>query len=301
MAGAAGEARAHLEQAEKALKTSFLSLKFSPDVLTASLEYSQAATKFRQANMLAESAAAWKRAGESKEELGDLFGAGRAYESAGALGQGAGAPEGLWEKAVRCFRLAGKGEVAAGLLLKLAAQREKEGDMPGAKAAFEDAIEVFAAEEKDYNLADVYKQYTGFLLRVNAFDDACKAIDGHVAVLARQKQTSFVHKEVLSKVAIMLHLGDNVRAEEALNRGSEFEGWWSSKECQVGSDMVAAFQARDPAEVERLAREQVWSFLQVEVARLARQLRLAAPAAGEPPPAGEAAPAVDPDDPDGLC
>lgn len=301
MTKAAEEAKIHLEQAEKALKTSFLSLKFSPDVLTASLEYSQAATKFRSANMLPESAAAWARAGESKEQLGDLFGAGRAYESAGALSEGAGVPEGLWEKAVRCFRLAGKGEVAAGLLLKLAAQREKEGDIPGAKAAFEDAIEVFTAEEKDYNLGDVYKQYTGFLLRVSAFDDACKAIDGHVVLLVKQRQASFVHKEVLSKVAIMLHLGDTVRAEEALNRGSDFEGWWSSKECQVGSDIVAAFQARDPAEVERLAKEQVWSFLQVEVARLAKQLRLAAPAAGDAPPTGEPATAVDPDDPDGLC
>lgn len=301
MAKAAEEAKVHLEQAEKALKTSFMSLKFSPDVLTASLECTQAATKFRSANMLPESAAAWARAGEFKEQLGDLFGAGRAYESAGALGEGAGSPQGLWDKAVRCFRLAGKGEVAAGLLLKLAARREKEGDITGAKAAFEDAIEVYTAEEKDYNLGDVYKQYTGFLLRVNAFDDACKAIDGHVALLAKQKQTSFVHKEVLGKVAIMLHLGDTVRAEEALNGGSDFEGWWSSKECQVGSDMVAAFQARDPAEVERLAKEQVWSFLQVEAARLARQLRLAAGAAGEAPPAGEPAPAVDLDDPDGLC
>ncbi|CAE7775584.1 IDE [Symbiodinium microadriaticum] len=126
----AAKAREHLSKAEQALKPSWMSLKFSPDHLSASMEFSQAATQFRAANMLQESADAWAKSGEMKEQLHDLFGAGRAYESAGGICDGSG-PDGAaaamrhWQKAVQCFRIAGKADVAAKLLLKMAGIKEK--------------------------------------------------------------------------------------------------------------------------------------------------------------------------------
>jgi len=289
--GSADEARAHIALAEKALSSSWLSLKFGPDQLTASMEYTQAATKFRAAGLLAESVAAWIKTAEMKEVLHDLFGAGRAYESAGAICDGSGpggstAAAGHWEKAIRCFRLSGKGEVAAKLLLKLAANKEKAGDVPAAKTAFDDAIEVYEQDEKDYNTADVYKQYIGFLVRSASFEDAAKAIDGHVAVLTRQKHSHFVYKELLAKVVIFLHMQDTVRAEDALNSPGDLQGWYSSNESVAGAELVAAFQAYDDEGAQRVLKDQVFSFLQVEVARLAKQLRvptLAAPAVSPVP------------------
>ncbi|CAE8615077.1 unnamed protein product [Polarella glacialis] len=277
--GPAEDAKVHLAQAEKALKASWMSLKFSPDHLSASMEYSHAATQFRAAGLLAESADAWTKAGAMKEELHDLFGAGRAYESAGAIcdGTGPGGPTvaaGHWDKAIRCFRLCGKSEIAAKLILKLASLREKQGDMEGTKTAFQDAIEVFQQDEKDYELGDVYKSYIAFLLRSGALEEALKAMDGHVEVLVRQKHLPFAHKELLSKVVLMLHLQDTVRANEALNTSGDVAGWFPSKECQVGSELVAAFQAHDPEAVASLIKDQIFSFLQVEVARIAKQLRV---------------------------
>merc|ERR1712024_226217 len=107
MGGSADEARTHMALAEKALSSSWLSLKFGPDQLTASMEYTQAATQFRAAGLLAESVSAWVKTAELKEALHDQFGAGRAYESAGGIcdGKGPGGPvaaAGHWEKAVRC-------------------------------------------------------------------------------------------------------------------------------------------------------------------------------------------------------
>uniref|UniRef100_A0A7S4UFZ8 Gamma-soluble NSF attachment protein n=1 Tax=Alexandrium monilatum TaxID=311494 RepID=A0A7S4UFZ8_9DINO len=276
---AAEEARQHLAQAEKALKPSWMSLKFNPDHLTASMEYAQAATKFRAAGLLQESVQAWVMAGDTKAALHDSFGAGRAYESAGAICDGSG-PGGLaaaaenWEKAIRCFRLAGKAEIAAKLILKLAALREKEGDVAGAKAAYEDAIEVFLEDEKDHNLCDVYKQYIGFLVRSGLFAEAPKAIDGHIKVLKRQGHDHFVYKEALAKVVLFLHMQDTVRAEDALNEPAEVRGWFTSKEAQSGAELVAAFQNNDAEEVQRVMKDQTFTFLQVEIARLAKQLRL---------------------------
>jgi len=287
------DARAHLASAEKALKTSWVGLKFSPDHLTASMEFSQAATKFRAANLLDDAVKAWLRAAETKETLRDIFGAARAYESAGGIcdGQGPGGPEVAvehWRKAISCFRMVGKAEIAAKLILKVADSSEKRGDMDAAKAAYEEAIEVFQDDEKDYNLGDVYKQFIGFLVRTGRLEDAHKALDGNVKLLAKQKHHSFAHKELLSKVVLYLSVPDLVRAEQALNPSIEVEGWYPSKECQVGSELVTAFQEHDSETVERVLKEQVFaSLLNVEIARAAKSLRI--PSFGGAPKAAAAA------------
>lgn len=273
------EARAHVAAAEKALKPSWMSLKFSPDNLTASMEYGQAATKFRSAGLLQEAVDAWVKSAVAKEEMADVFGAARAYESAAGIcdGSGPGGPDAAaahWEQAVRCFRLNGKGELAAKLLMKLAAYREKKGDTEGTKQAYQDAIDIFEQDEKDYNLADVYKQYTGYLVRNGAFEDALAAIDGHIKVLRRQGHHPFVNQELLCKVVIHLHAQDTVRAQDALAPAGSAEGWFMSKECTVGSSLVLAFESNDAEAVAALLKDHVFANLQVEVARLARQLKV---------------------------
>lgn len=288
----ADEARQHLQLAEKALKTSAWSLKFSPDHLTASMEYTQAATLFRAANMLRESADCWLKAAEAKEQQRDLFGAGRAYESAGGVCESIGSSASAeatqhWEKAVDKFRLSGKGDIATKLLQKLAAAYEKSGSKDRAQAAYEGAIDVIIQDEKDYNLADAYKAYIGFLVRSEMFEEALKAIDGHIEALMRQRHFPFVHKEMLSKIVILLHLQDTVRADEAVNPPSTVpEGWYLSKECKVGSELVAAFQENDVEGVEKLVKDQTFTFIQVEVARMVRKLRI--PGASRPAPAAGA-------------
>eukprot|EP00443_Scrippsiella_acuminata_P010261 CAMPEP_0115192588 /NCGR_PEP_ID=MMETSP0270-20121206/13118_1 /TAXON_ID=71861 /ORGANISM="Scrippsiella trochoidea, Strain CCMP3099" /LENGTH=259 /DNA_ID=CAMNT_0002605835 /DNA_START=14 /DNA_END=790 /DNA_ORIENTATION=- len=256
----ADEAREHMAAGEKALKTSWVGFKFSPDHLSASMEFTHAATKFRAAGLMEDAVAAWLRAAEQKEKQNDSFGAGRAYESAGAIcdGGGPGGPEAAathWQKAIMCFRLCAKAEIAAKLILKLAESREKQGNIDGAKEALEDAIEVFKEDEKDYNLSDVYKQYIGFLVRYERFEDAMKAIDGHVEVLVRQKHYPFAHKELLAKVVLCLAAKDPVRADQALNPKMEVEGWYMSKESQVGSELVAAFQAFNAEEADAGVKE----------------------------------------------
>lgn len=279
MPSPAEEAKAHVAMAEKALTTSWMSMRFSPDHLTASMEYAQAAAKYRSSGMLGESVRAWVASAELKEKMHDLFSAGRAYESAGGIcdGSGPGGPPAAavhWEKAVRCFRLCGKGDIAAKLILKMAAMHEKAGNITKARESFEEALEVFKQEEKDYNLTDVYKTYIGFLVRSEMWEDALQAIDGHVEVLVRQKHFPFVHKELISKTVLLLRMDDLVRAEDSLNTGASVEGWYTSKESEVGFLLVGAFQANDAESVERLVKEQVFTNLQVEIARIARLLRV---------------------------
>jgi len=270
-------AKEHMANAEKALKPSWTSFKFSPDHLMASMEYAQAAADFRAASLPAECADAWVKSGQMKELLHDLFGAGRAYESAATISDTIGQESVIrhLEKAIQCFRLAGKADIAAKLLLKMAGIREKQSDFEGAKSAYEDTINVFEQEEKDYELGDVYKTYIGYLIRREALEDALKAMDGHISVLQRQKSLPFVYKELLSKMVLLVKMEDNVRAEELLT-STNIDGWIMSREYQVGTELFEAIKNYDAEALIGLQKDQIFTFLQVEVARIAKQLKVAA-------------------------
>ncbi|CAK0850014.1 unnamed protein product [Prorocentrum cordatum] len=306
MAGAAGEARAHLEQAEKALKTSFLSLKFSPDVLTASLEYSQAATKFRQANMLAESAAAWKRAGESKDGAGRPLRRWARLRERGRSRAGRrrpGGPVGEGGPLLPPGRQGGGGRRAA-LEAGRAAREGGGGDMPGAKAAFEDAIEVFAAEEKDYNLADVYR---GTVHRLPLAGERLRRrvqSDRWARRRAGEAEADLLRAQGGPQQGGHHAAPGGQRAEEALNRGSEFEGWWSSKDRVPGGlrhgRRVPGARPRGGGE----ARQGAGLVLPAGGGGAAGQAAAVGRASGRRTPAGgggRAGRGLDPDDPDGLC
>jgi tetratricopeptide (TPR) repeat protein len=305
MAGPAAEAKEHEKQAQKALSSSWMSLKFKPDEMLASMEYAQAATSYRAAGLLGDSIRTHVKSAELKEKTRDYFGAGRAYEQAAAICDGKpelGSAEAHWIPAVRCYRLSGKGEAAAKLILKLAALQEKNGNLAKAKEAYDEAIDIYEQEEKDYQIGDVYKQYIGCLVRSEMFEEALAAMDGHIKLLAKQGYHPFAHKEILAKCVLTLSMGDTVRAEDVLqNINDQVKDWFMSNEANAGFEMVAAFQAYDAEKVERLSKEQVFTFLQVEVARLARKLRVAtlptAPAAAAPAmaaPAKTAGYAADP-------
>lgn len=264
------------------MKSSWFS---GPDYLTASMEFAAAANKYRAAGMLSECCTAWLRTAEVKQKDRDLFGAGRAYESAAALFQqnislgGTDAAAIYWRKGVECFRLAGKGEIAVKLIFKLIAVDEKAGNIAEAKASFEDIIDIFQSDEKDHELAETYKQYIGFLVRSSELEDALRAIDSHITVLIRLKHTAFVCKEILAKVVLCICLDDMVRADEALN-AREAPGWYMSKECEVGMALVAAYKEQDSEAATLALQDQILVSLQVDVARLAKRLKPPAAAGG---------------------
>lgn len=285
----AAEAQAHEKLAEKALKSSWMSLKFQPDFMVAGMEYSQAATKYRAAGLLADSVRTHVKSAELKEKQHDLFGAGRAYEQAASICDGkpeVGDAEANWTPAIRCYRLAGKGEAAAKLILKLATLREKQGNLAKAKEAYDDAIDVFEQDEKAYQLGDVYKACIGFLVRSEMFEEALVSMDGHIKLLVSQGYHPFAHKEVLSKCVLCLWMGDNVRADDAINNSESVKDWFMSNEANAAFELVAAFKEYDAEAAAKVLKEQVFIFLQVEVARIAKKLKV--PTIAAPAPAAKA-------------
>lgn len=275
----ADAAKAHVAAAEKALGTSWWNFKCRSDLLTASHEYAEAAVKFRAAGCLQESVDSWAKAGDLREKQADLFGAARAYETAGSICEsnnlGEEAATENWHKAISYFRLCAKSELAAKILLKLAALQEKAGDNGAVIAAFQEAIDMYQDEEKkEYELTDIFRQYMGFLLRRQLLHEALAVIDSLVELLVKRKDFALAYKEILAKAVILLELKDTVGANEVLNNGHILEGWHTSKEADVGFQLVEAFQNNDSEAVRQVLKEQVFSFLQIEVARLAKKLHV---------------------------
>merc|ERR1712129_247060 len=98
---------------------------------------------------------------------------------------------------------------------------------------------------------------------------------GYIQVLRRQRYFSFIHKELLGKIVLILHLSkDTVRAQEVLDNSADVEGWLACRESIVGYDLVEAFRANDAEALKTLIKDQIFSFLQIEVARVARKLEV---------------------------
>merc|ERR1712110_1284056 len=125
-----------------------------------------------------------------------------------------------WQEAFRCYRLAGKTEVASKTLVKLAALHEKQGNPELAKKDWTQAMEILQ-DDADVPKAEVInlcKDTIGFLVRSDLIEEALAATDTHIEVLRDQGHFSFVHKEILAKVVLILHLNqDIVRAQDILD------------------------------------------------------------------------------------
>jgi hypothetical protein len=161
--------------------------------------------------------------------------------------------------------------------VKIADLREKLGEIAEARSEWDMAVASLQNDDEvpKADLLSMYKDSIGFLVRNNLIEEALIATDGHLEVLKDEGQFSFAHKEILAKVVLVLHLNqDTVRAQDMLDSGTNVDGWLQCREHTVGSNLIEAFRANDAEAVENLVKDQMFSFLQVEVARVARRLRV---------------------------
>jgi len=274
------KAEEHMKEAKKAIGTSWWSFKCRSDFVTASVEYNNAAACFKNAKMFPESIEAWRKAANLQELQFDHWSAGRAYSAAAALCvDGPGGHEAAaenYQEAFRCFRFASKPDIAAKTQIKLAELYEKHDATDLAKKAWLDAVSTLQDDDvANAELSETYKHYIGFLVRRSLIEDAIVATDGHIEILKNQGHFSFVHKEILAKVVLVLHGNqDTVRAQEVIDSSNAIDGWLMSREAKVGCDLVDTFRNCDAEACEKLVKDQIFSFLQLEVARTARQLRV---------------------------
>jgi hypothetical protein len=255
------QAKEHVQKAEKALKKNYFALKFSPDYMTASAEYSEAAQLFSIAGAHDDAKVTWIKAAESRLKENDHFSAGRCYESACE-----------WEKSSECFMLASKLDAAARVLLKQAQNEPGKVD-----ESFEKVIAMYTDENDDKAVlaVDVYRQYLA-KIGVADLEKTGKVGTGVMELLKRLEHWPFVHKEVLTLVIIALVQGDTVKAEKHLGGSmGSVKDWLKSGECRLAEDLVQAIKEQDAELLATTLKKQTLTYLRPDIVRLARTLKVA--------------------------
>ncbi|CEL97693.1 unnamed protein product [Vitrella brassicaformis CCMP3155] len=297
------EGEEHLRKAQKYLKTNPLVLKFTPDYLAAGMELSQAATCFEAGGSFLSAIDAWLQAADTREKHRDIFAAARAYEAAATLvhreqKDSRRALE-LMSKAVDRFKLSGKMDVACRLLQKMAGLYESDlHDANAVERAYDECLELYDDQDKPYMATDVFKLYINFLAKQRRYDKLVAAIEQHKACLVKLQQTSLLAKEVLGQVVVYLQQDDPVRADRAVSAAvDQGEGnFLATKEYELATQAIDAYQQGDADAFKAVMSKQTWTFLPIELARMAVELRsqavggaMAPPAAAAPGAAGGAA------------
>jgi tetratricopeptide (TPR) repeat protein len=259
-------ARAHMHAGEKALKKSYLSLKFSADYTTAASEFMEAAQLFSQAGQKAEAVDAWTQSGEARLKEHDHFSAARCFESAGDL-----------NRAAECYQTAGKQDAAVRVWLK---QGESDGSQ--SIAAYERVIEMYTVQDpgKAILAVDVFRSY---LSKVGS-DNPTQYLEvsaRFAEVLKSVGQLPFVYKEVASQVIVALAQGDTVKAGAILDKAMELDGIMRSGEYSLAHDLYEAMRSHDAEALESVRKRQVLTFLRPEIVRQAKSLRVVGQPAGE--------------------
>eukprot|EP00920_Eleutheroschizon_duboscqi_P037760 GHVT01090419.1.p1 GENE.GHVT01090419.1~~GHVT01090419.1.p1 ORF type:complete len:270 (+),score=27.08 GHVT01090419.1:611-1420(+) len=234
------EGQGYTKRAERALSTSFFSLKFSPDWDVAAAEYGRAAQCFQTGaqricpvdpGALQHAAATHLKVAAIRERQHDSFGAGRAREQAGRLlvdaakslepskDSAALLSAGLeqWRTASLRYEEGGKAETSVRLLRKVAAEEETSGhDVTAASATLSRAIAIHTAEEQFIYASDVYREQINLLARNSRWDDLVPVIHGHLECLQRQQQHSAIHRALLSLILVHRARGDLQGAEDVV-------------------------------------------------------------------------------------
>uniref|UniRef100_A0A0G4FYS7 Gamma-soluble NSF attachment protein n=1 Tax=Chromera velia CCMP2878 TaxID=1169474 RepID=A0A0G4FYS7_9ALVE len=270
-----------MKAGHKALKTNPLAFKFKPDHGGAAIEFTQAATAFQAAGNPDSCIEAWRLAAQMREHDSDFFLAGRALEAVGTLYEkekrnpAAAIPE--WRKASQFFRLCGKDDIAVKLWLKMAEHSASPAvsKPDDADALYSECIEVYETAEQFHYAAEVYRTYINFLAKQRRLEKLTKTIKEYMKLLKKLKQTNHLAKMTLSLVVLFLAQDNQVAADDALSDGiADDTHFLGTPEFEQGSLAVEAYKGGDDEALKKTVAAQTFAFLPVEIAKIARGLKI---------------------------
>eukprot|EP01068_Selenidium_serpulae_P019227 Selendium_serpulae@DN6514_c4_g1_i1.p1 len=277
----------HLANAEKALKKSFTSFRFSPDHTLAALEYRQAATAFQRAAQYDRAVAALHKCAASREQLYEYYEAGRCHEEVAMICAREGAKSSAMlaelEKATSFFERAGKADVAVRVMSRIAETRIEAGEVPAGLAVYERCVAVLQTDvaDKSYQVSDLYKQMIRAGVSAGLHEQCLVYLAAHTAVLLKVGQTAAVHKNHMAAVVLQLLRRDVGAADRvATDAAANDPKWFGSKEFAACASAIDAYRDGDAKEFAAVMAKQIWTFLPTELAKVAKSL--------PPPPLGAA-------------
>ncbi|EGD74116.1 hypothetical protein PTSG_06126 [Salpingoeca rosetta] len=288
----AAEAMKHLEAGEKALKTSMF--KWTPEYDIAAGEFEKAGLNFKIAKDYKNAVHAYRRAAECHAHpkcSSTPFHAGKALESAASCAKDMKDPKlsiELIKESAQNYRLTGKNLSACSVLEKAAQQCEQQKDFTDAMELYKDIVELFEEEGKQRQSKRPLERAIACAVKAQDYQAASQLLERQSKLLLETATIAFAYQSGLSQVVVALHTGDFVKADRVFNTcASELNGFGSSEEGRLASQLLEAFESGDGLELDSIKSNTIFKFLIPEVSSLARGLKMDATMAVERAPAQE--------------
>lgn len=287
------EALAHIRAAEKCLKTGLL--KWQPDHESASDEYQLAATCYRNAGQHAECRDSLMKAAECHLQRRSLFHAAKCFEQAILMMREQGdleAIEALAHRACKLYQQQGSPEAGASALEKAA--KIVEPKLPEhALNLYRHAVEVTQLEDHARQAGEYASKVSRILVRLRRYDEAVDALLREMAIGVETGSAGVVGRLTVALVLVQLAREDSVAAWKVFR---EWAGYVDANEQVTVQTLLDAYEQEDADEAQRALRSPFIMHMDVEYARLARELKLpegmSAPAAAATVATGVAAAAA---------
>lgn len=271
-----------IKAAEKSMKTTLL--KWRPDYDVAAHEYTKAATCFRLGKHYEQSKDCHLKAADCHRQNRSLFHAARSLEQAILICKEMGdirSVAELADKACTWYQQQGSADAAAGALDKAAKIIEQQ-QPSEALQLYRRAADVVSIEDNARQGAEYVSKTARILVKLKMYDEAADAIRREIGLHQQSENIPAIGRLAVGLVLVQLARGDTVAAEKAFK---EWGNCCDAPEVQTLEMLLQAYDEEDPESAKKALNSSFIKHMDVEYARLARDLPLPEPTVVGPPPA----------------
>eukprot|EP00039_Didymoeca_costata_P032393 m.37655 g.37655 ORF g.37655 m.37655 type:complete len:394 (+) comp9337_c1_seq1:224-1405(+) len=268
-----GEAEQHMAAAAKAVKTTMF--KWKPDFEEAAQCYDKAGACYKLAKNHNAGMDAFKKAAAAHKEAKDMWHSGKSLERAAECARNLKMNEegmGLLREAALLFRRHGVPDAAATALETSAKSCEKQQMYEEASELYMQVAEIMEEEDKPRRQRVPLEKAIGCLLRAGKFQEAMEPLKKQALFYTQINEIENVNKNFLARIIVFLAIGDFNSAEELYHEASQ-SSFMNSDEQPLADEMLTAYDEADQEAMNNVTRRQHFSFLQNDVAVLARKIK----------------------------
>ncbi|RZF44222.1 hypothetical protein LSTR_LSTR003862 [Laodelphax striatellus] len=261
----------YIRAAEKSLKTSVL--KWRPDYEMAADEYSKAATCFKNGKSYEQCMECLLKAAECHKQNRALFHAAKSIEQAVLICKELGdlrEVANLAERSCCLYQQHGSADAGCGALTKAAKILETT-HPEEALRLYQRAVEVSVIEDSARQAAEYVSKTARILVRLGMYDKAADAIKREIGFHQQSEHLPAIGRLAVALVLVQLARGDTVAAEKAFK---EWGNCCDAPEVQTLEMLLSAFDEEDPDAARQALNSPFMKHMDVEYARLARDLPL---------------------------
>ncbi|KAH3744906.1 soluble NSF attachment protein gamma [Pelomyxa schiedti] len=268
------DAEANLRAAEKCEATSLFKRK--PDYEGSASCYEKAALSFKAAKEWLRAAQAFSRCAVAQYNFNMVFSAARNLELAAAAAKDGGDLNECvryYNECANYYLESGHSDHAADAIAKAAKVLETV-NVDKSIAHYKRAIDIFEEDEKEASATQVYKNAVACAARNARCQDAIDLLRKQSACAQKLERRSEIPKIGLCMVIVELYRGDLVAADRCFEETCGiFPEFVRSEEGRSGAELLDAYEHQSVETIEAIAKRQVFTFIENEVAKLARKLR----------------------------